>query len=188
MIEERKLTVKFSSGFIVSQGCLLWSAEQSEMVKFPFVRYAHYPFIPKWIYAFVSGLVVYLRFSIAAILKRTAYHKIFSAIIKGVSVGVINETVNAENKPMHLNYAATSRPSCCIEIVPTRIFVSKPIPLIQPLEISGINDGVLISRQWNKAVRFVSRLNNCVFLHAVFHRSSRQGSLNFSRILSQGCF
>ena len=78
MIEERKLTVKFSSGFIVSQGCLLWSAEQSEMVKFPFVRYAHYPFIPKWIYAFVSGLVVYLRFSIAAILKRTAYPKILS--------------------------------------------------------------------------------------------------------------
>lgn len=122
---------------------------------------------------------------VAMILKGRSFSEIISSIIQSVMVPMISLffSFTAKNQSVHVNrYSAL--PSASVERFHLRIPICEPIPLRKPLEIAGIDNRVLTLRKRDKAVRFIERLNNRVAFHMVFHRSTSNGLLEFSRYFS----
>lgn len=90
---------------------------------------------------------------------------------------VLRSTLHAQHKIMHRNdllFAIDVDGANSIKPHTVRRCFSHPFPLIQPLEISIVNDGELSARERNKTVRFRGR-HNSLYTQVGHSQSSQTG-------------
>lgn len=176
-----ELPMKFTGSSIVDSSRLFFVKKISKMNPFAIFSYLDSPrrrFFAE-LDSFESARVVFCQSSIATILRAVTFTQINSAVIKSVSIYMVNFLSARKYNPVHLNSFIRSTASIGVE--PIAIVMGAPIPLHQPIVIDSIDFSGLSLRQRNKAIGWVERLGNCMSLHAVFHWSSFKGLLSFSR-------
>lgn len=179
----------FLGCFIVSMRCLFRRKEISYMDSFPLKSNIALPLsrLAVKTNSFVSAFIVRVFTAVSAILGQCRWSKISSAIIKRVRIFVVRS--KSSDKLMHEKMFSSPR-AFVIPAHPHGVklaspsFLGIPIPLIEPLKVSGIDNRILISGQGNKAVRLVRWLRNCV----AFHAKSFSHSLISSKVLLRSHF
>lgn len=118
--------------------------------------------------------------SVMNILHIIGFPQIIAAVVKRIVVFVISEFTRkaAKNKAVHSDDPFMVNVTMRVETLSVTVPACGPIPLLQPIKICGINDGILTARKWNQAIRWVGRLNDLMALHAVVKaaRSFSHGS------------
>jgi hypothetical protein len=140
--------------------------------------------------ALISTAIVLLHFLVLAILCAGTFTQVRPSIVQCVMVSVVSffSRTATKDQPMHVNPCPTPRSAINppgVESIGGLVPDSVPIPLTQPRKILGIYDGILFFSEGDKTIGLVERLDNCMSLHAVFHQSSRQGLVKFSRYFSK---
>lgn len=164
-----ELTVVLLGSLIVSLCGLFRGVIRSKVRSGPFVRNPSNPlshcFVP--VDSLEPTSVARHFLSILSVLRGRTFPKIFASIIDCIPVSVISKFtgVAAKKKTVHIDISAI----CSSRLSPHRIKTVRvgipdgiPIPLREPSEIVGVNDGVLALRERNKSVRFVERLRHFV--------------------------
>jgi hypothetical protein len=133
-----------------------------------------------------TGIIVTYAL-IAFVLAACAFSEIAFSVIQSVVRYVVTffPSLQAENFYMHMNFSPLLVSARGVESTASPKPTSVPVGRGQPSKIFCVYNGILTLCQWDKAVRFIKRLNDRVSLHAVFHRSSSQGLLKFSCIIAQ---
>src|SRR6266705_6153612 len=116
--------------------------------------------------AFKSRSVGRRQRRIPSILMICALAKILTPIIKRLSITMICffSRTEAKDYAMHRHHFLSNR-STGVKTVRVSSPYGIPIPLIEPLKISSINDGVLSLCERDKTVGCVKRLDNLVPFH-----------------------
>lgn len=191
-----KFAVVFFGGFIVSMGSIFWTMKSTYIfrsVVHTDLREPDFPaLIPK--NTFVATGVGARHFDISAVLGPSAFSEILPSVIQGVVVLMIAFLLSffaAKNHAMHVQSSwiwialATFAAANSIETSSIWTPPREPIPLIQPLEIFGIDNRGLSLSQGNKSVRLVQRLSNGMpLLRLSGHWSSMKGLMLLNRILA----
>jgi hypothetical protein len=117
----------------------------------------------------VSAGVVGLFSSIGNVAGSRRFAQIVPAIIKRVSVAMIDIFVSLQNHLVHEDIAIFFSADGVVAVPSTNKHCT-PIPLIQPVVVDGIDDDNLSFRQRNQLNGFVNRLNNFASFQVAFHR------------------
>lgn len=193
-VEDSKVSEMLNCSFIVSACRLLGSRETTQKDQlFVFSqgsRSLEHRTGPSFIHrdnTFVPTLIISQFRAIRTILRCSCNPKIIPTIVEGVAILMIAALFHstAKNYSVH-PYSRLAYFACafCIKTLGAFIPISKPVEFGQPLKISGIHDGILPFCERNKPIIGIERLLNLVTLHGAFHRSTSNGSLNFSRYFS----
>ncbi len=132
-------------------------------------------------HSYIARFVIGSFRSVSLVLRVGSPADIESAIIKCVPILVVAFLFpfQFQECAMHKNRVpaafASFTVSCRVKASRRRQRV--PIPLIKPIIISGINQSILTFRERDNSIGWILRLDNCVTLHAAFHRSTSNGSL-----------
>jgi hypothetical protein len=122
--------------------------------------------------------------SVALILRRSAFAKIVTTVVKPIMVFMVHSFIRLATKDesVHPDVFRDSPPQC-VKCFCVTVPIRAPRPLVEPLKISGIHQSILSLRQRDKTVGWVGRLSNGVsWFHAEsWHRSSCKGLLRLSR-------
>lgn len=179
-----KFTIELLCCFIVGVCCFFWRTKFTKEVFFSVYSNTGLPFSCRFIPtdSSVSACIRSTHFCVISILCMCGFTEIPSSIIECVAIFVVSFFLwcAVQNNSVHTNYFPFVS-SDGIKAFGVVIPLSTPVPLVEPFEIFGVNDGVLPLRQWDKAIGLVERLNNCVSFHAAFHWSTSNGLLKFSR-------
>lgn len=181
--------MQFDSGFIVGTGGIFGGNEISKMKQLAAYSNSSSPVPPLGTFnthPLVASLVTTLYATIPIILTRFAFPEITAAIMQCIAILMVTPLplLAIKNEGMHGNFAASLVFPLRIKALIPWVEFSSPIPLIKPVKILSIDNGVLTLRQGNQSVGLVKRLNNCVSFYAAFHRSTSNGLLEFSRYFS----
>ena len=133
--------------------------------------------------ALESTLGIRAHFAVLAILLARRLAKILAAIVQRASVPVFRVLAFFAPKDFtgHGYSAIPLSVETLGEIAPCRA----PVPLIKPFEVGCVDDGNLIARKRNVAVRFIEWLRNGMPLDSAFrHKSSSQGFVQRSHFIS----
>ena len=170
--------------------------ELSEMVTFTIYASMGNPQTSLWcpIDALESALVFSRDASVHQVLRIGRWAQIVFTIVQRVFVFVVHLysflSNYIEQQSVHVNFPVVDGRDR-VETFSLGIPLRGPVPMQETFKVLCIYDGVLILRQWDKAVRCIRRLNDCVAFHAsrlnpFWHRSSLQGLFQFNRILAEG--
>lgn len=158
-VENCELSMDLYSGYVISNGGSLFCFESPKAESFSIDLNNRLPFFVVFNYALESARIITESFSVLAVLLLSALPKILSTIIERIPVFMV--TIRTKNNLVHC-YIARAIMSTGIKTLVGFRPMSKPVPLRKPFEISSINYRVLISRQWEKAIRFVTWLRHFV--------------------------
>ncbi len=177
-----EFTEVFDSRFIVGHGSGFLTPEMAQMkmatrrpdVRLPF-RALNVP-----THTLVSRHIAFRHLRIRSILGSGGFTKIFSSIVERVAVSMIRQIKSVlDDFAVHVDrlfFVLNLDVAFCVKPLAGRIPPCVPVPLVQPIIVSSVNNGGLPLSQRNEAVQFVERLDNCVtfqaVLRAVFHRES----------------
>lgn len=179
-----KFAVVLFRRLIVSASRVFRGLKITEGFAHAIYHYAHLVSTPG-LRRFVDSLktkFVLLPSAVAHVLGKGSYPQILAAIIEAVVVGVIDDLARAKNHLMHGD--SDSRiPN------PIRTSMGTPMPSIDALEIGCIYDRNFPLRKWDKSVRLVQRLSNCLTSFQAGHGSSSKGLvlLSHSFIFTVAC-
>src|SRR6266850_257603 len=136
------------------------------------------------IHAFFTAGIAGSRTNIARIFCMRTPSDILASIIQCIFVDVVAFffPLAIQNEPMHFDMLPRMS-SHRIETFSFRIPRSAPVPLIEPIKIVGVHDGILILCKRDKSVGFGKRLSDRVSLHAKFHWPSLKGLMFSAAIL-----
>ena len=177
--------MKHFCGIIIGKSGPLGGLVSSKIFLFPTHFNSCLPSFPNLVNSFIfrCGRIIFL--SIAIVFSKRTFSKVLPAVVQSIAIFVIGQflRLTPKNYSMHIDFRGESYG---VETPTTWNPQGTPIPLIQPLKIGGIYDGVLALRQCDKTIGLVKRLSDCVAFHAVginssWHRSSSQGLLQLSR-------
>lgn len=172
------MTTKFSK--ILSSGCVIchsgffWTGETTKEMTLPIYLKACTPAFSVKINSLKWRGSSILFASILAILGMSAFANILPPIIEGVVVSVVCLLfiVAAKNQTGH--FPATLFGS--VKTFGSLIPMCLPLPLRQPSEVGGIDNGILTLRETNQAVRWIGWLGDLVSRYAESrHESSEKG-------------
>ena len=165
--------------FIISFRSILSRSKASKVGRFPIHSDTAFPlphvFIPT--HSSIAAFAGRPRSRVALVLRARGLAQILSSIVECVMVPVVSFFDRDAIKDF------TCHPNACFAVVSVRVKtsgvwipVSAPIPLAEPIKISGIDDGVLSLSQRNQTIGLVLRLDDCMTFHAVFsHRFTSNG-------------
>lgn len=185
-IQLGKSTKMLLGRFIVSVSGLFGSIEIAKRNLSFFDGYFRDPLVHSSVgipcHALKSARVVRAQSLILHVPDSVASAKVRTTIIQSVFVSMINvyrRICNSKNKTMHSESATPSH----VERSRTRVPICIPVPLVQPLEIGGIDNRVLALRERNQLVGWVKRLGHGVSCHTAFHRCT-SNALRFGLYLT----
>jgi hypothetical protein len=157
-IETRKFAKDFECLFVVCSRCLNY------VRKFTDVLIAYSDGITVVPHSSEDSLesrrIVTAKSRIRLVLTIRAWAKIGSAIIKTVTVSVVNLfTISADNLAVHSNLTIPIAPKC-VKTKPNCLAMSDPVPFREPLIVGSVYDGILSLRERDQAVGWIERLSN----------------------------
>lgn len=183
--------MKYLRSFIIGSGCFLGGFKQAKVDTNPIVSDSGTPLFCWCVpcHSNETAGIVGSKSYIAQVLCVGGLAEIFSFIVERISVYVFRFFIGAATKNLS-RYAYRISLSCHnfyagnIKAFSLCIPNGAPVPLVKPREISNINDGILVLRQGNKAVRLVKRLDDYVAFHVDFrHFPTSNGSVLSAAIL-----
>jgi hypothetical protein len=152
---------------IIGAGCVLSAAKTSNTKRLSFViNFRTPPFIffnP--VDTLVATSVVLSYASVVRVLEVATFAEIFFSVVQSVVITMVNflAILTACYNMVHPN----KNPKTTTRNLPHgakgfghRIPMSTPVPLREPLEILGVNDSILATRERNISERLVKRLGN----------------------------
>jgi hypothetical protein len=165
--------------FIVCKYRFLFGGKSSETESYAINIKANSPLTSKIVpmNSAMAGLRMNLK-RISSILRLGSFPEIIAAIVQRISIFVVNQFFRSAAKNQSVHFHAISH---SVETFRMLAPPSTPIPLIEPIKVRGVHDGVLIASKWNEAIGCIERLGHRMSLHAWFHRASFKGPLRFSR-------
>lgn len=114
------------------------------------------PFSSIWVHALKPGSIIRAFTGILPILRRRRYSQIDSSIVERIVIRMIRlllvSRIKAEDESAHV-YRGTSTAQSIESFIHWRIS-GAPLPLIQPLVISGIHNRKLSLSEWNQTIRY----------------------------------
>jgi len=194
MIVERKLAMQTFCSFVVRLGCALRRVEATKPNPYFITRNVCSPFpaaFPKNYTLKSTGVIPSLAF-VAFVLLLSAFPQIIAAIVECIVIFVVAFFIRSTTKncPMHGNTSTPQGIKTACAGIPER----DPVPFVKPFVIRSIYERILIASKWDKFVKWILGLHNCVTLDlirstfALFHRSSLKGLVKCSPIItSEGC-
>lgn len=175
----------FNGRFVVSAGCVLDVIEYPDVNFFPVHMDSSSPaseiLVPR--NSLISRRAVALKSSVVLLLARRCLSQITSAIVETVTIGVI-PSLFSNNGDVH--HYVISDWNVTHYVKSFLALKREPFPLIQPIIISGINDGILPSRKWDKLVRLILRLGNFMSNNMFGHIPTSNGIVLPAAIVSCG--
>ena len=190
-VQNGEVAKVFLCCFIVGVRGLLFRGEKSEKTRTATQSNKGKPFAPIFSPAnTLKSTLVRTRLSLmSAILRVGASAEVVSTVIQAIMIFMIRlfRMRCVEDDLMHKDELSTPCSASGVESVGCWIGESVPVPLRQPHKVSGIDNGILPLRQWNKFVGWVGRLNDLMALHPIvktfrsWHGSYSNRNLQFSR-------
>lgn len=176
-----ELTVVLLGCLIVGVCGRLFTGVRRKINQFVIDPNAGFPFSPILTpkHTLETARIVEWFFLVSEILGVRTLTEIRSAVVERVVVTVVNlfAHLTTKNESLHVSTFLGS-----IKTIGRGTPRGVPIPLIEPIEISGVNDDILPLRERDKTVGCVERLNNFVSLNTeLFHFPTSNGILKFSR-------
>lgn len=123
--------------------------------------------------ALVSSGIIRLPTSILTILSGSCFSKVRAAIIQRVVIDVVYLMRCAENLAVHLDSSTFCGFASISYRNPTLTALNvqrTPIPVHEPFIVGSIDDGIFSASQWDKAIRWIKRLDNIMSWHGAFHK------------------
>ena len=149
-------------GIIIGDSSFFFGEKNSEMLVFSTRLNTGDPFSTCFnpIDTTKDGCVL-ARSRILTVLAIVTFSKIISSIIQSVMVLVISQfsKVASKNHAMHINHFQIFRANCIKCLILWRP-ESAPIPLVKPIEVACIYQGISISGKRDNLVGWVQRLRN----------------------------
>ena len=160
-----KLAMKFYGGFLVRLMRGLCGEEQPKVSTLPPGADSRTPFLGKIMpgNSFESARIVTSEAGVTSIFCLRCKSQIVPSIIQGIVVTMIYflPLLRAHNEAGHVDTSLPTLGAChSTRIERTCIFIpfSRPLPLVDPFVIVGVNKRKLTLRKWNQAVSWFRRL------------------------------
>jgi hypothetical protein len=185
-VQEGKLATIILRGRIISVGRFLGGREIAKVNLFTSNCYLASPSSTVQRNSFEPTGAIRPLSSVPAIIGWRALAKIFSSVVQSVVIPVVGLFSGraSQYNPTHENSAPTYGDKSIYDLVPVRV----PVPLVEPVVVRSVNNGVLVLSQSDKAVGCAKRLNDWFALQPIArlwsklaHKSSLKGLVNFSR-------
>jgi hypothetical protein len=167
----------FDGSFIIGPSSIFLGIKGTKIDSIPLANpNGTSPFAISMPYALKTAAIIPISISIMAISFVCAGPQILPAIIKSIVILVVaNRTIRrVKEQGMHTDSPFSSGPIRPDSVEASRTFRPSrhPVPLAKPFVIFDIYNRILALRERYQSVGLVERLDNCVSLHAIFHRSS----------------
>lgn len=124
--------------------------------------------------ALVSIFAIRFHSLIETALSSRGATKVSSTIIQRVVVDVVSylSRFKTQNEAMHSYRFSIGTTTPSIETICVLIPVCAPVPLVKPIKIYSVYDGVLVVSERYKTIRCAARLDNLVSTNTAFRHMS----------------
>lgn len=164
----RKVSIQFECGHIIGTGGIFFGNEKAKIFMAGTSTNVRLPFSTDLVpaYSFIATTSLCVLSFIRVILCRSAFPQVPTTVIECIVIAMIAffSLCAAENLAMHINgWMWTSG----AKRFSSRIKICAPVPLREPVEIGGIDNGILSLSQRDQSYTWIRWLGNRVPLNSV---------------------